>query len=108
MKKRSSMFIRVHAALMTLLLVLLSLPVVPAQAVPAQTIEDHDDISVLSVSVNVNTETGMAFTELILKNNGAEDKEIEVTLPEISAGIDFSTLTVKRPKGRRSKPRKTA
>ncbi|MBO4477971.1 MAG: hypothetical protein J5757_06550 [Lachnospiraceae bacterium] len=99
MKKRSSMFIRVHAALMTLLLVLLSLPVVPAQAVPAQTIEDHDDISVLSVSVNVNTETGMAFTELILKNNGAEDKEIEVTLPEISAGIDFSTLTVKTTEG---------
>ena len=99
MKKRSSMLIRVTAALMALLLVLLSLPVVPVQAAPAGAIEDRDEISVLSVSVNVNTETGMAFTELILKNNGAEDKEIEVILPEISAGIDLSSLTVKTTEG---------
>ena len=85
MKKRSSMLIRVTAALMALLLVVSGLPVVPVQAAPEETAEDHDDISVLSVSVNVNTETGMAFTELILNNTGAEDKEIEVTLPEISA-----------------------
>ncbi len=99
MKKQSSMLIRVLASLIALLLVVSGLPRVPVQAAPAQAIEDHDDISVLSVSVNVNTETGMAFTELILKNNGAEDKEIEVTLPEISAGIDLGTLTVKTTEG---------
>ena len=91
--------IRVTAALMALLLVVSGLPVVPVQAAPEETAEDHDDISVLSVSVNVNTETGMAFTELILNNTGAEDKEIEVTLPEISAGIALSTLTVKTTEG---------
>ncbi|MBR5349214.1 MAG: hypothetical protein IK125_08280, partial [Lachnospiraceae bacterium] len=95
MKKRGSMFIRVIAALMALLLVLLSLPVVPVQAAPEETAEDHDDSSVLSVTVNVNTENEMAFTELILQNNGAEDKEITFALPAISAGIDPDTLTVK-------------
>ncbi len=99
MKKQSSMFIRVLASLIGLLLVVSGLPVVPALAAPTGAIEDRDDISVLSVSVNVNTETGMAFTELILNNTGAEDKEIEVTLPEISAGIDLSTLTVKTTEG---------
>ncbi len=99
MKNRSSMLIRVTAALMALLLVLLRLPVVPTQAAPEETAEDHDDISVLSITVNVNTETGLVFTELILKNNGAEDKEIEVTLPEVYAGIDRSTLAVKTGKG---------
>ena len=78
---------------------LLSLPVVPALAAPEETAEDHDDISVLSITVNVNTETGLVFTELIMKNNGAEDKEIEVTLPEVYAGIDRSTLAVKTGKG---------
>lgn len=95
MKKQSSMLIRVLASLIALLLVLLSLPVVPVQAAPAETKEDHDDISVLSVSVNVNTENEMAFTELILQNNGVEDKEITFALPEISAGIDLNTLSVK-------------
>ena len=99
MKKRSSMFIRVTAALMALLLALLSLPVVPVQAEPEETIEDHDDISVLSITVNVNTETGLVFTELILKNTDAEDKEIEVTLPEVYAGIDRSALSVKTGRG---------
>ena len=99
MKKRSSMLIHATAALMALLLVLLSLPVVPTLAAPVGEVEDHDDISVLSITVNVNTETGLVFTELILKNNGAEDKEIQVKLPEISAGIDLDTLTIKTTEG---------
>ena len=99
MKKRSSMLIHATAALMALLLVLLSLPVVPALAAPEETAEDHDDISVLSITVNVNTETGMVFTELILKNASGSYQDITYALPEISAGIDLDTLTVKTSDG---------
>ncbi len=99
MKKRSSMFIRVTAELMALLLALLSLPVVPVQAAPEETAEDHDDISVLSITVNVNTETGLVFTELILKNASGSYQDITYALPEISAGIDLDTLTVKTSDG---------
>lgn len=101
MRKRSFMPIRLLAALLALLLVVLSLPVVPAQAAPEASgiSADDDDISVLSVIVNTNTETNEVFTELILQNNGAEDKQITFPLPEVYAGVNVKTLTVKTANG---------
>lgn len=97
MRKRSFMPIRLLAALLALLLVVLSLPVVPAQAAPeaSETSADDDDISVLSVIVNTNSETNEVFTELVLQNKGGEDKQITFPLPEVYAGIDTKTLIVK-------------
>ena len=101
MRKCSFMPIRLLAALLALLLVVLSLPVVPAQAAPEASgiSADDNDIFVLSVIVNTNTETNEVFTELILQNNGAEDKQITFSLPEVYAGIDTKTLTVKTANG---------
>ncbi len=101
MRKRSFMPIRLLAALLALLLVAFSLPVVPAQAAPkaSETSADDDDISVLSVIVNTNSETNEVFTELVLQNKGSEDKQITFPLPEVYAGINTKTLTVRTANG---------
>ncbi len=97
MRKCSFKSIRLLAVLLALLLVALSLPVVPAQAASkaSETSADDDDISVLSVIVNTNSETNEVFTELVLQNKGSEDKQITFPLPEVYAGINTKTLTVK-------------
>lgn len=105
MRKRSFMPIRLLAALLALLLVALSLPVVPAQAAPeaSETSADDDDISVLSVIVNTNTETNEVFTELILQNNGADDKQITFPLPEVYAGDRHENIDRKDGKQRETR-----
>ena len=97
--KRTIRYIdRIIATLMALLL-LLTCPVsIPVRAA-SESSADRDDITVLSITVNVNTETRMVFTELILSNNGEEDAELTFPLPEISAGIDGNALTVKTKDG---------
>lgn len=85
---------RVFIVCLVLLLVWLGLPPIPIGTVEAAT-ADREDISVLSVTVNVNTKTNRVYTELILQNTGAEDSEITFALPEISAGINVDTLSVK-------------
>ncbi len=77
-----------------LLLVWLSLPPIRVGAVEAAA-TDREDISVLSVTVNVNTKTNRVYMELLLQNTGAEDAEITFALPEISAGINVDSLSVK-------------
>ncbi|MBO7515693.1 MAG: hypothetical protein J6T47_08735 [Lachnospiraceae bacterium] len=101
MRKCSFKSIRLLAVLLALLLVALSLPVVPAQAAPkaSETSADDDDISVLSLIVNTNSETNEVFTELILQNKGGEDKQITFPLPEVYAGINTKTLTVRTANG---------
>ena len=77
-----------------LLLVWLSLPPIRVGAVEAAA-TDREDISVLSVTVNVNTKTNRVYTELLLQNTGAEDAEITFALPEITSGINVASLSVK-------------
>ena len=61
---------------------------------------DQDEISVLSVVVNVNTGTENIFTELILHNNSAEEKEVTFALPKISSGMDLDSLKLNTNNGR--------
>ena len=86
---------------LVLLLVWLGLPPIPVSAVEAAT-ADREDIAVLSVTVNVNTQTNRVYTELLLQNTGAKDTEITFALPEISAGIDVDSLSVKTAGGEKT------
>ena len=83
----------IFAALMAVLITVLGLWVSPVKAAPALS-GDQDTISVLSFSVNVNTQTGLVESELILQNNVNEKAEVTFALPEISAGMDRSSLVV--------------
>lgn len=62
-----------------------------AEAAPVIS-EDHNEITVLSVTVNVSSEMNEVFTELVLKNEGAEDQTVTFPLPMISGGVDPATL----------------
>ena len=85
---------RVFIVCLVLLLVWLGLPPIRIGAVEAAA-ADREDISVLSVTVNVNTKTNRVYTELLLQNTGAEDAEITFDLPEITSGINVASLSVK-------------
>ncbi|MBR5349417.1 MAG: hypothetical protein IK125_09385 [Lachnospiraceae bacterium] len=99
MKNGGSIPARIVAALLALLLVVCG---VACASVPAasDTSEEDEDVSVSSVMVNINTETDIVFTELILHNSGEENAALTFPLPEISAGINVDTLTVKTNEGR--------
>ncbi len=104
MKRNHSIWMRVKAAFLALLIVLPCLPVVPVQAEPEGASEDRDDIVVLSAIVNTKTETNEVFTELILQNKGTEDQQITFSLPEVYGGIDLKTLAVKTSNGEELEP----
>ena len=104
MKRNHSIWMRVQAVLLALLIVLPCLQVVPVQAEPEGASEDRDDIVVLSTIVNTKTETNEVFTELILQNKGTEDQQITFSLPEVYGGIDLKTLAVKTSNGEELEP----
>lgn len=85
---------KVFIVCLVLLLLWFSLPPIQIGAVETATAE-REDISVLSVTVNVNTQTNRVYTELLLQNKGTEDAEITFALPKISSGIDMGSLCVK-------------
>ena len=72
-------------------------------AAPDQTTDispDQEEISVLSVEVNVNMATGTVSTDLVLHNNSSENKEVTFALPKISAGMDTDSLKVGSNRGK--------
>ncbi|MBO4391532.1 MAG: hypothetical protein J5825_11820 [Lachnospiraceae bacterium] len=86
--------------LAVLFTVLSVLSMLPAAALASATTESTSiGISLLSAEILVNTDTLEVSTELLLSNNGSEDKEVTFFLPVISSGMDQDTLDLKTSEG---------
>lgn len=112
---RTRKYLRSAAALTLGFLVLLppfslSLKAAPEEAEEASTetegqpqltdfVEDHDEIEVVSVTVNINSGNNEVFTELLLRNTAEEPREVTFELPEISAGMNVDSLAITGPNG---------